>query len=78
MLDPTDSLEHRCGVPREVIREAYQDNPEWRAELAESVRKIRDLMVELGAIGPVSRRLWKALGVWSPQPPRRSGMSAAA
>jgi P-aminobenzoate N-oxygenase AurF len=66
MMDPTKDLEKRCGVPHHVIVEAYYKNPVWQAELAESVRKIRDLAVELGIAGPLARRIWKRLGIWAP------------
>jgi ribosomal protein S18 acetylase RimI-like enzyme len=70
MLDPTKDLENRCGVPHDVLNEAYYKNPAWQAELAESVRKIRDLAVELGIVGPFTRRIWKRLRIWAPAPGR--------
>jgi len=30
----------------------------------ESLRKVRDLLTELGLVTPLAKRLWKALGIW--------------
>jgi hypothetical protein len=53
-----------------VLDEAYRSNPEARAEMLASLRKVRLLCEELGLLTPAYRRLWKALGLWETAPAR--------
>ena len=50
-------------MPRDVVRSA-NGSPESRQLLKDSVAKTRKLFVELGLITPVSKVLWKAVGLW--------------
>ena len=68
MLQPSHQIRRRYGIPDEVIRAAYLDNPDSRAELLASLRKVRRLAEELGLVTPLYRRLWKALGIWEERP----------
>src|SRR5205807_9979604 len=63
MLRPSPDLVKRYGIPKRVIQEAYGP-PEAKAAGATSLRKVRNLCVELGLINPVSKPLWKLMGVW--------------
>ncbi|GAA4103718.1 MULTISPECIES: AurF N-oxygenase family protein [Actinomadura] len=63
MLSPPGPMVRHFGIPRDVVREAYR-TPEARANISQSVGKVRDLMAELGLITPVSRQVWKAFGIW--------------
>ncbi|HZN15655.1 MAG TPA: diiron oxygenase [Acidimicrobiales bacterium] len=64
MLQPPRSLIKRYGIPKSVIKQAY-GNPEFRAEGHKSLRKVRQLCVDLGLVTPVSKRVWKLMGIWS-------------
>lgn len=64
MLSPPGPMTRHFGVPRKVVREAYR-NRAARDELRGSVARIREVMIGLGLVGPVSRRLWRAFGIWA-------------
>jgi len=63
MQAPSDLIE-RFDIPAEVVREAYVDNPGHRAETVVALRKVRRLARELGIVNPVSKLVWKGLGIW--------------
>jgi hypothetical protein len=65
MLKPSSQIVKTYGIPKEVIREAYTDNPVHKAKTIEALTKVRRLCEELGLITPVSKQIWKALGIWS-------------
>jgi hypothetical protein len=50
-------------VPRPVVRRANASRA-GRQLLKDSVSKTRKLFVELGLITPLSKALWKAVGLW--------------
>ena len=64
MLAPSRRLIRTYGIPKSVVNEAYKHNPEARQYVRDSLRKVRDLCVELGIVTPVSKQLWKAFGIW--------------
>ena len=64
MMRPSPQVVRTYGIPESVVREAYDDNPAARAQVLESLRKVRALLVELGLVTPVTRRLWQARGIW--------------
>jgi hypothetical protein len=66
MFRPPGDLVREFRIPKDVLREAF-DTPEAQRTLAESVAKTRKLWTELGLVGPFSRQLWKAAGIWGPQ-----------
>ena len=63
MLQPSGDLVRHCGVPRPVVRAANRSRA-GRQLLKDSVGKTRRLFSELGLITPVSKTLWKAVGLW--------------
>jgi len=63
MLWPTGDLIRHNHVPRPVVRQANA-SPRGRQLLKDSVGKTRRLFVELGLITPLSKALWKAVGLW--------------
>ena len=63
MLRPPRQLVRDYDIPKEVVREAYLDNPKSREAVAHSVRKVRNLLDELGLITPLTRPLWKRFGL---------------
>jgi hypothetical protein len=64
MLRPSKSMIREYGIPKAVIKEAFDDNPEARQFVRDSIRKVRNLCVELGIVTPTSKLLWKAFGIW--------------
>lgn len=64
MLQPGADIIARYGIPPEVIREAYTENPVARERLQEATENIRSLCVELGLITPRSLRRWQQRGLW--------------
>jgi hypothetical protein len=64
MLRPSGDIVRQYGIPKAVIVEAYRRNPQHRAAIVQSLRKVRQLCAELGLITPLSLRLWKRLGIW--------------
>jgi hypothetical protein len=65
MLEPPASVVREYRIPREVLDAAYRKNPAHREHAAESLRKVRDLCVELGLVPPLFEKLWKLLGIWA-------------
>ena len=64
MMRPSSQVIRTYGIPPEVIREAYTRNPEHRRKTLEALQKVRDLLIEIGAVTPSSQRLWRWLGIW--------------
>jgi hypothetical protein len=64
MLRPSKSMIREYRIPKAVIKEAFDDNPEARQFVRDSIRKVRNLCVELGIVTPASKLLWKAFGIW--------------
>jgi hypothetical protein len=65
MLAPPAAVVRAYAIPDAVLAAAYRRNPEHRRRAAESLRKVRDLCVELGIATPPFDRLWKRLGIWA-------------
>jgi hypothetical protein len=63
MLQPPSHLVKRYGIPRKVIKEAY-GSAENKAEVRRSLRKVRQLCVELGLVTFISKPIWKLFGIW--------------
>jgi hypothetical protein len=70
MLSPPGPMVRHFNIPREVVREAYHD-PDSKAEISNSVAKIRDLMNELGLVNRRNKQVWKAFGIWDEPGTRR-------
>ncbi|HXJ36913.1 MAG TPA: diiron oxygenase [Candidatus Eisenbacteria bacterium] len=66
MLRPSADIIRTYAIPKDVIRAAYTANPAHRAGTFAAIRKIRDLLTEVGVVTPSSRRLWRMLGIWEP------------
>lgn len=65
MLQPPRWLLDAYGVPAAVRREAFRDDPVHRARMAEGLRPLRDLCMEIGIVTPALVPMWRALGIWS-------------
>jgi hypothetical protein len=64
MMRPSSHIVRTYGIPADVIREAYTANPRHRARTLEALSKVRDLLVEIGAVTSSSRHIWRWLGIW--------------
>jgi P-aminobenzoate N-oxygenase AurF len=64
MLRPPRHLVRTYGVPDAVLREAYGPGSQNRQDAKNSLRKVRNLLVELGLVPPAAKRLWQRLGIW--------------
>jgi len=51
------------GIPRDVVREVWWRSPESRKFLRDMFGDVRMLAEETGLMNPVSRRIWRALGI---------------
>ncbi len=65
MLQAPPTVVRSYAIPRAVLDEAYHSNPVQQRRAAESLRKLRDLCVELGLAQAPFDRLWKRLGIWA-------------
>jgi hypothetical protein len=63
MLDLSPTIARTYRVPRAVIDEAYRKNPEHRAEVRQSLEKVRVLCQELDLMTGPSMPVWRALGI---------------
>jgi para-aminobenzoate N-oxygenase AurF len=61
-ISPQIVREYR--IPKTVMNEAYRRNPVHRQHVADSLRKLRELCIELGMVNGVSVILWKVMGIW--------------
>ena len=64
MLRPSSDVVKTYEIPKATIREAYVDNPDHKAGVRASLKKVRNLAGELGLITAVSKPIWKAFGIW--------------
>jgi hypothetical protein len=64
MMRPPRHLVREYEIPAGVIRQTYGRGTPSRQQVRESLRKVRALLVELGLVTPVSKRLWRALDIW--------------
>jgi hypothetical protein len=63
MLKPSPQLVARHHIPADVIKAAFTKNPRHQVETAASLRKVRELCVELGLVREPYVRLWRLLGL---------------
>src|SRR4030095_181903 len=64
MMQPASEIVRTYDTPKDVIREAYTENPTHRDKTLEALHKVRDLLREIGVLTPRSAWLWKRLGIW--------------
>jgi len=64
MMQPSQSMIRRYAIPREVVREAYKDNPDHAQRTKDALRKVRRLAEEIGIVNAVTKPIWKVLGIW--------------
>jgi hypothetical protein len=68
MLAPPRSLVRTYRVPRRVLWRTYVTGASARREAKDAVAKPRRLCLELGLVGPITRQLWRAAGIWALAP----------
>jgi hypothetical protein len=64
MMRPPRSLVREYNIPKAVIAAAYGPGASSRDATRASLRKVRNLLTELGLITGPAKRLWKAFGIW--------------
>lgn len=72
MMRPSSDVVRRYRIPDEVLAEAYATDGQAAQEVRDSIRKVRTLLVELGLVGRVSKRLWKRFRLWDEPTPAAS------
>lgn len=70
MLQPPRWLLDAYGVPAVVRREAFVEDAMHRRRVAEGLRPLRDLCVELDIASGAFVPLWRAFGIWGEEPVR--------
>ncbi|NUR91218.1 MAG: diiron oxygenase [Nonomuraea sp.] len=63
MLSPPGAMIRLFKVPPQVVREVYTDNPAAKQEIHDSVGKTKELCKEVGLMNPLTRRIWKVMGI---------------
>jgi P-aminobenzoate N-oxygenase AurF len=66
MMRPPRTLIREYRIPKAVIAEAYGVESSSRDEVRASLRKVRNLLVELGLVTVPAKRLWETFGIWAP------------
>ncbi|NBE92976.1 diiron oxygenase [Nonomuraea sp. KC401] len=65
MLAPPGALIRHFKIPVSVVSEVYVRNPAAKQEIRDSIGKTRDLCAEIGLINPLTRRIWRLMGIWA-------------
>ena len=65
MIKPSPEVVKAYGIPAEVVREAYVDNPAAREDAVAAMTKIRRLTRELGLMNPVAKAVWKRKKIYA-------------
>ena len=63
MMEVPPQMIWEYHIPLAVVREAYRKNPEHRAQVVESLGKVRRLLDDLGLIVGPARPMWRAFGL---------------
>lgn len=63
IMVPGKEMTRDVGVPPEVLAEVFWDSPEAKEMLREVFADVRMLADQLGLMNPVSRRVWRSLGI---------------
>ncbi|HJT38330.1 MAG TPA: diiron oxygenase [Actinomycetota bacterium] len=64
MLAPSRAMVKHFNIPSEVMDDAYRKNPRARTEVKASLKKVRDLAVELDLVDGFTKQIWKAYRIW--------------
>jgi hypothetical protein len=64
MMRPPRHLVRTYEIPTPVLAEAYGPGTQSRQNVQDSLRKLRNLLVELGLVTPLSKRIWLRFDIW--------------
>ncbi len=64
MMRPPKPIVRAYDIPATVIAEAYGPGTPSRQEVRDSLRKVRNLLIELGLVTRTSKVLWRRLAIW--------------
>jgi hypothetical protein len=64
MMRPPRSLVRTYAIPKDVLADAYGPGSASRDDVRASLRKVRQVMTELGLVTPAAKRLWLTFGIW--------------
>ena len=78
ILVPSKRARRDMGIPDEVMKEVYWDSEESQKFLRDLFGDVRMLAENTGMMNPVSRRIWRALGIAGRPSRFRSEPSSAA
>jgi hypothetical protein len=63
IMKPGKEMTRDVGVPKEVLDEVFWDSRQGRRMLRDLFADVRALAADMGLLNPVSRRVWRALGI---------------
>ncbi len=63
ILVPSAQARRDMGLPKQVVKDLYWDRPESQKVLRDLFGDVRMLAEETGMMNPVSRRVWRLLGI---------------
>jgi hypothetical protein len=69
MMRPPRHVVRAYDIPGDVIRQAYGPGTASRQQMRDSLRKVRSLLVDLGLVTAMSKRLWRAFDIWDDAEP---------
>ncbi|CAM3766270.1 AurF N-oxygenase family protein [Smaragdicoccus niigatensis] len=72
IIYPTREITTEAGVPQRVVRQVFRHGAEAKARRPEMFSDARALARDIGLMNPVSRRVWKLMGI-SGRPSRYRG-----
>lgn len=64
MMRPPGHLVRTYNIPKPVLRQVYGPGTPSRQEVKDSVRKVRNLLVQLDLVTPASKRIWRRFDIW--------------
>jgi hypothetical protein len=64
MMRPPRHLVRAYDIPSEVLSEVYGRGTASRQEVKDSLRKVRNLLVELGLVTSTSKKIWRRFDIW--------------
>jgi hypothetical protein len=76
MMRPPRHVVSTYDIPKHALREAYGKGTDSRRQVRDSLRKVRTLLVDLGLVTPVSKRLWQAFDIWDDVSPAAAAAPA--
>lgn len=63
IMKPGKEMTRDVGVPKEVLDEVFWDSSQGRRMLRDLFADVRALAADMGLLNPVSRRVWRVLGI---------------